>query len=199
MTWLERSGVAETEIGRMLQSRFSETSEVEQYRARMLEASDVVEADRADVIVYREVFSAILDELKTSDIVRAARAKVEQDGYESLTEQDRDGLLRAFDRARANALRKVDLSDAQERRLRFAMTSELNYGLRHYIREGTPEDWMILDPKLRRVDFMDTTHVLRYLRNSLTPSADVAFIEADPDITPETKAAVAAEPVEQAA
>lgn len=195
--WLERAGVAETEIGRVIQAKFAAPEALEQYRARPIEAADTV--DRADVEVYREVLDAIMDELKTSDTVRKARAKVKESGYESLDELDREGLLRAFDRARKRAIAKVEMSGRQANKLRFAVTSELNYSLRYYIHEGTPEDWMILDPELRPIDFMGSTEVLRYLRNSLTPSADVAFVESNPDVPPDVKEAVAEAELAEAA
>ena len=186
--WLERSGVSNTEIGRVLLAKFSVPEAEMQYRARPIEVDDV--ADRSDVEVYREVLDTIMDELKNSDTVRQARAKVKESGYESLTDIDREGLLRAFDRARQKAMAKVEMSVRQTNKLRFAVTSELNHSLRYYIHEGTPEDWMILDPELRPIDFMGSAEVLRYLRNSLTPSADVAFVETDLDVPQEIKKAI---------
>jgi hypothetical protein len=160
----------------------------DQMAARRIEPKDVVE--QSDLEVYRAVMEEILDELKGSDAVRSARAKVKKEGYAALTDLERDALLDAFDRARRRALERVDMSDEQRRRLQFAATSELNFSLRHYIREGTPEDWMVLDPKARRVDFMGKTEVLRYLRNSGTPSQHVGFIESDEEIPEDVKEAV---------
>ncbi len=187
-SWLERSGVSETDLGRQLQARL-EAMEAPSYEFRPVDANEIVEA--SDLEVYRELMSAILDELKHSDVVRAARGKVKGEGYEALTDIERSALLDAFDRARRKAFERVEMSEEQRRRLQHAATSELNYSLRHYIREGTPEDWMVLDPKARPVDFMNTTEVLRYLKNSGTPSQDVHFLTEDPSVPEETKQAVA--------
>ncbi|USN53580.1 MAG: hypothetical protein H6760_00165 [Candidatus Nomurabacteria bacterium] len=187
-SWLDRAGLADTDIGRMIRERMQYEESVRQMqRARMLIRETEV-PEQSDREVYQEVMGRIVDALDESDTVKAARTKVKEEGYVALTEIEREQLVKVFERARDEAIRSVEMSDAQRSRIRFAVRSELNYSLRDHIIHGTPEVWMILDPSARPVDFMDSREILQYIRNSGAPSRDVDFVreEAESEDAPES-------------
>jgi hypothetical protein len=178
-SWLERNGVADTQIGQQIHDSFQE---VEAQELAMLAAEELrpeVFAEPRDVEVYRELLREVQKNLRASDSVLACRMKVKEHGYAALTELDRRSLIQAFDRAREHAFRTVEMSGRQARHIRFAVVSELNYGLREAIIHGTPEEWMVLDPRARRVDFMESGQIRKYLRNTGTPSQDVSFLREE--------------------
>jgi hypothetical protein len=189
-SWLDRAGVGETDIGRKLKERFAYEEKLSELQARMPTRREIPEA--SDLEVYRELMTKIVDNLNNSDTVQRARQKVKKEGYTALTDSERDGLLKAFDRARDQALSQAKMSPRQKRQIRFAVISELNYSLRNYLQNGSPETWMILEPKMRRVEFMSSQQIVRFLRNSGNNSADIQFI------TEEAEKPEASESVKQA-
>ncbi|MFH0951584.1 MAG: hypothetical protein V1838_00125 [Patescibacteria group bacterium] len=176
-SWLDRAGVGTTAIGKMLKERFAYEERLSELQARMPTRQEIPEAD--DLEVYHELMAKIVDNLNSSDTILRARQKVKEDGYAALTDSEREGLLRAFDRARDQAFKQVTMSPRQKRQIRFAAISQLNYSLRNYLHNGSPESWMILEPKMRRVDFMSSQQIIRFLRNSGNERADVEFISEE--------------------
>lgn len=187
-SWLVRAGVAETDIGRILRERLQYEESVRQVqRTRMMIREREVPEQR-DREAYQQVMEKIIDALDESDVVKRARAKVEEEGYAALTDIERGQLLKTYEKIRDHAIREAEMSDAQRQRIRFAARSELNYSLRNHILHGTPEAWMVLDPSARPVDFMDSREILQYIRNSGAPSRDVDFVreEAEEESAPAT-------------
>jgi len=112
----------------------------------------------------QEFIGFVMQSLKKNTEVQRLRIKVEEEGYEALDKYDRQALFDAFQKARKDALEKVEMTPVLKRKLKFY--SQLNYSLKACIIEGkNPEAWMILNPKLRKVDAMTTQEIIRYLKN----------------------------------
>lgn len=124
---------------------------------------------------FREVMETVYDGLKNSDIVNDFRFH----GKQVETEHDVEGVFRAYERSLQTALKKSHLTERQEAKLRHAAHSELDFSLRDVItrhalagtESGDPtfdptEYLLILNPKLRKVDYMDTKEILGVLRRS---------------------------------
>lgn len=188
-SWAERAGLTETDIGAIIHQQFNEAEALPAYE--MFDSDETEMPDLPERKAYRLLLKKVMLELKQSDAVRKARSKAKADGYESFDEIERKALLKVFDRARSRALEKIDLPPDQERRVRFAVQSELNHGLRyHIVHGGAPELWMLLNPKLRKIDLLSATQLRRFMQNSLAPSRDVQFVQAEaakPDARPDIK------------
>lgn len=124
---------------------------------------------------FQDVMEGIYDGLKSSDIVNDFRFH----GKQVESEHDVAGVFQAYERALKTALEKSDLTVRQEAKLRHAAQSELDFSLRDVITRhalagveaGEPtfdptEYLLILNPKLRKVDYMDTKEILGVLRRS---------------------------------
>ena len=129
-----------------------------------------------DTDAFQEVLSAVYDKLDNSDAVKAIRYQ-----HKPIeTAQDIEACYRAYERALDSALHRTDLTERQESKLKFAAHSELDWGLRdlvinHALESGAgsaepryePKDFLlILDPKIRKVDYMDSREILAVLRRS---------------------------------
>lgn len=128
-----------------------------------------------DKEAFQEVMTKIYDGLKQSDIINDFRFH----GKQVESEHDVAGVFRAYERSLENALKQACLTDRQAAQLRHAAHSELDYSLRDVITRhavagaeaGDPafdpsEYLLILDPKLRKVDYMDSKEILKTLRRS---------------------------------
>lgn len=124
---------------------------------------------------FQDVMETVYEGLKSSDIVNDFRFH----GKQVESEHDVEGVFRAYERALKTALEKTDLTARQEAKLRHAAQSELDYSLRDVITRhalagteaGEPtfdptEYLLILNPKLRKVDYMTSDEILRTLRRS---------------------------------
>lgn len=131
--------------------------------------------DQRDKDAYQDVMKKIYDGLKHSDIINDFRFH----GKQVESEHDVEAVFRAYERSLESALKRTHLTDRQEAQLRHAAHSELDFGLRDVITRhaiagaeaGEPtfdpsEYLMILDPKLRKVDYMDSKEILKTLRRS---------------------------------
>ncbi len=144
----------------------------------------VPEAKDRDVLNF--MMRDIVNDLRHNAEMRKIRLKVKEKGYESLSPQDKKMIFKVYDRIKGGSLKDTQkkfgprISSRQIRKIKFNTTSELNYSLRERIIEGgEPEGWMILEPKLRKVDLMDAKTMKRYLRNSLNPKGDIKFIREE--------------------
>ncbi len=145
-----------------------------------------------DKDAFQEVMKKVYDGLKQSDIINDFRYH----GRQVESEHDVAGIFRAYERALENALKHAHLTEAQEAQLRHAAHSELDFGMRDVITRhaiagaeaGEPtfdpaEYLLILDPKLRKVDYMDSKEILKTLRRSASLEskdrlkADLAVLE----------------------
>ncbi|GEM_PF-3146328 len=128
-----------------------------------------------DKDAFREVMETVYEGLKNSDIVNDFRFH----GRQVESEHDIEDVFRAYELALKTALKKSDLTARQEAKLRFAAQSELDFGLRDVITrhalagaesgESTfdPSEYLlILNPKLRKVEYMDSKEILGVLRRS---------------------------------
>lgn len=145
-----------------------------------------------DKDAFQEVMKKVYDGLKSSDIINDFRFH----GRQVESEHDIEGIFRAYSRSLENALKHANLTDRQEAALRHAAHSELDFGMRDVItrhavagaESGDPtfdpsEYLLILDPKLRKVDYMDSKEILKTLRRSASLEskdrlkADLAVLE----------------------
>lgn len=128
---------------------------------------------KRDSQAFREVMKSMYKRLKESDTINQFRYH----GGHLESEQDVAAVFAAYDRALDKSLEKSDLSDRQDSRLRFAAKSELDWGLRdlitHHVlsesedRTFEPKDFLLmLNPKIRKVDYMDSKEILGVLRRS---------------------------------
>ncbi len=188
-SWADRSGLGPYDIGRIIETQFKEAEALPAYEMFDIDQDEMPELPERRA--YQLLLKEVMLELKQSDIVRQARLKAKTEGYESFDETERKALLRVFDRVRLRALEKINLPDGQERRVRFAVQSELNHSLRyHIVHGGAPELWMLLNPKLRKIDLLSSTQLRRFMQNSLAPSRDVQFVKteaAKPDARADVK------------
>lgn len=124
--------------------------------------------DDRDVI--QTVMKKVMQGLKESSTVKQARLTVKTEGAEAIDKHERRALLAAFERIRDRALNTVDMTEEQRRRLTFETKSELNRSLHSAILTGAaPETWMILFPKLRKIEALSSDQAIRYLKNLLAP------------------------------
>jgi len=188
-SWAERAGLAEHDIGSIIHAQFNEAEALPAYE--MFDIDETEMPALPERKAYQLLLKEVMLELRQSDTVRKARLKAKTEGYESFDEIERKALLKVFDRVRSRALEKIDLPPDQERRVHFAVQSELNHGLRyHVVHGGAPELWMLLNPKLRKIDLLSSTQLRRFMQNSLAPSRDVQFVQAEaakPKARPEIK------------
>lgn len=145
-----------------------------------------------DKEAYQEVMTKVYDGLKSSDIINDFRFHSRQ--VES--EHDIEAIFRAYSRSLESALKHANLTAGQEAALRHASHSELDFGMRDIITRHAvagaeaddptfdPSEYLlILDPKLRKVDYMDSKEILKTLRRSASLEskdrlkADLAVLE----------------------
>lgn len=145
-----------------------------------------------DKDAFQEVMKKTYDGLKNSDIINDFRFH----GKQVESEHDVEAVFRAYGRSLESALKHAHLTDRQEAQLRHAAHSELDFGLRDVITRhavagaeaGEPmydpsEYLLILNPKLRKVDYMDSKEILKTLRRSASLEskdrlkADLAVLE----------------------
>lgn len=123
----------------------------------------------SDREVAHELIKAIMDGLKENSTIGDARLKMKNHGPEALDKFEREAVIKAYERVRDAAINRVDMTDEQRHHLKFETVSELNRGLRTAILTGAaPETWMVLDPKLKNLDSLDSHQVVRYMQNLLT-------------------------------
>lgn len=119
--------------------------------------------------VAHNLIKEVMDRLYDNSVISDARLKMKNEGPESLDKFERQAVVRAYEKVRDDAIKAVDMTDEQRHRLQFQTISELNRGLRTAILTGAaPETWMVLDPKLKKIDGLDSQQVVRYMRNLLT-------------------------------
>lgn len=128
----------------------------------------------------QEYIKDILKELRHNSDIIELRLKVKNEGYESLSRPERKTIIGIYDSIKGRSLEHHQGKKGFPKKLGKRIRSDLNYTLRSAILEGAePQDWMVLDPSLRKVDLLDKKTLLRYLKNSLNPSGDIKFIREE--------------------
>jgi len=170
---LERFSIAES-----LNKMFAEAENLPPLEYSEREIPEVKDREVLNFIV-----NETIKELKRSSEIRRLRKKVKENGYFSLTREERERMLNIFDRARDNAFKNAEkkfgtsLSQEKLRKIKRKTISQLNYSLRERIKEGgEPKAWMLLEPRLRKVHLMDKVTLIRYLKNSLNGKLDIKFV-----------------------
>lgn len=134
----------------------------------------------ADTEVYRDFMIGVQQRLHQRDSVRALRAAVKEG--RPITVQDIAAVFRAYEAAVQAMLQSMrgEISLVQFRSLRQAAQSELDWSfrdlLRHHVLASANDDqgltyspadfFLILNPKARKIDYMNTGEILTTLRHS---------------------------------
>ncbi len=174
----ERGSIAE-----MIQTMFREADE--QAASGQFEAwvpDERREAEMKDPEAFREFLAVIQSKLKESDAVQHLQ-RATKEGRE-ISSHDIEAVFRAYERALHETLNRLrsDLSPEQLHRLRSAAMSELDWSLRDMISQHVvasadadselhfdPTDFfLLLNPKARKIDYMDSQEVLTTLRRSMS-------------------------------
>ncbi|MBI3572823.1 MAG: hypothetical protein HY092_01320 [Candidatus Kerfeldbacteria bacterium] len=125
-----------------------------------------------DAEAFQEVLTRLYARLKESDAVDHLRHHQPESAH------DIEAAYRAYDQALDQAMKKSTLSSKQEARLKFAAHSELDWSLRELVADHLladedaelrhqPKDFLLmLNPKIRKVDYMESGEILAVLRRS---------------------------------
>jgi len=177
----ERGSIAE-----MIQTMFREADE-RAAMGMMDQPSYEREGQRevSDPEAFRLLLETLQSKLKESDAVNHLKQAAES-GHE-ISEHDVEAVFRAYERALHDSLQKLrtELSPAQLHRLQYASTSELDWSLRDLITRHvaasaehdtelhySPADFfLILNPKARKIEYMESSEILGTLRRSMSLSS----------------------------
>ena len=127
-----------------------------------------------DVVAYKKFMTTVMAKLKESEAVMLLR----RPDHQIESAHDIEAVFRAYERALEYAETKVQLAPHQATRLSHAAHSELDWSLRDLMVQSAtlgptaetrfiPKDFLlILNPKLRKIDYCDSQEILTILRRS---------------------------------
>ncbi len=137
----------------------------------------------SDMVAFREFMRSVQAELRDSPIVQKLRLAL-KDGRQ-ITAQNLKDVFTAYERAVQTAVKKLsdELSPAQIAKLRHSAQSDLDWTYRDLLidrvaagdsadgRVSVQDFFLILNPKARKIQYMDKQEILMTLRHSMAQAS----------------------------
>ncbi|MFH0952575.1 MAG: hypothetical protein V1838_05385 [Patescibacteria group bacterium] len=152
------------------------------YPPEMYEDTAAQPEIKSDKEAFRQVLKEMVKYLNQNDHVKRARLLIKKEGPGELDKYERKHLLKAYERAREHAFKKVNMSEDQLDRLKFETRSEFNRGLGTAIlTKAEPESWMVVystTKNMRLINWMSSQKIVQCMKNALTTkSSDIIKAE----------------------